>query len=35
VEEAKKLLSVGFDYIAEKDGIMLFRRPKRFSTLGT
>lgn len=35
VEEAKKLLSVGFDYVTEKDGIMLFRRPKRFSTLVT
>jgi integrase/ribosomal protein L37AE/L43A len=35
VEEAKKLLSVGFDYITQKDNIMLFRRPKRFSILGT
>ena len=35
VEEAKKLLTVGFDYVTEKDGIMLFRRPKRFSILGT
>lgn len=31
VEEAKKILEAGFDYIAEKNGIMLFRRPKRFS----
>ena len=30
VEEAKELLAVGFDYIAEKDGIMLLRKPKRF-----
>ena len=30
VEEAKQALSVGFNYITEKDGIMLFRRPKRF-----
>jgi len=30
VEEAKELLAGGFDYIAEKDGIMLFRKPKRF-----
>ncbi|MGD0160762.1 MAG: hypothetical protein ABSB89_10770 [Candidatus Bathyarchaeia archaeon] len=30
VEEAKQALSVGFKYITEKDGIMLFRRPKRF-----
>jgi len=28
-------LTVGFDYVTEKDGIMLFRRPKRFSILGT
>jgi hypothetical protein len=33
VEEAKKILSAGFDHIAEKNGIMLFRRPKRFGTL--
>lgn len=31
VEEAKQILSAGFDYITEKSGIMLFRRPKRFS----
>ena len=31
VEEAKSILTVGFDYVAEKDGIMLFRRPKRFN----
>ncbi len=31
VEEAKQVLSAGFDYITEKPGIMLFRRPKRFS----
>jgi len=30
IEEAKKLLEVGFDYITEKNDIMLFRRPKRF-----
>ncbi len=35
VEEAKTLLKTGFDYIAEKDGIMLFRRPKKFAKLGT
>ena len=34
VDQAKELLKVGFDYIAEKDGIMLFRRPKRFGSLG-
>jgi hypothetical protein len=31
VEEAKELLAVGFDYITEKNGIMLFRKPKRFN----
>jgi len=31
VEEAKQVLSAGFDYATEKNGIMLFRRPKRFS----
>jgi integrase len=30
VEEAKQVLSSGFDYITEKNGVMLFRRPKRF-----
>jgi hypothetical protein len=31
VEEAKTVLSAGFNYVTEKNGIMLFRRPKRFS----
>jgi integrase len=31
VEEAKILLAAGFDYIQEKSGIMLYRRPKRFA----
>ena len=30
VEEAKDLLKAGFDFITEKNGIMLFRRPKTF-----
>jgi len=30
LEEAKQVLSAGFDYVAEKDGIMLFRKPKRY-----
>jgi integrase len=30
VEEAKDLLKIGFDFITEKNGFMLFRRPKRF-----
>jgi len=29
VDEAKELLAAGFDYITEKNNIMLFRRPKR------
>lgn len=28
VEEPKKTLAVGFEYVTEKNGIMLFRRPK-------
>lgn len=31
VEEAKQVLSAGFNYVTEKNGIMLFRRPKKFS----
>jgi integrase len=31
IDEAKQILSTGFDYVTEKNGIMLFRRPKRFS----
>jgi hypothetical protein len=30
IEEAKELLGVGFDYVTEKNDIMLFRRPKKF-----
>jgi stage V sporulation protein SpoVS len=30
VEEAKDLLAIDFDYITEKNGIMLFRKPKMF-----
>jgi len=30
IEEAKKVLEAGFEYVTEKDGIMLFRKPKRF-----
>jgi len=35
VDEAKRILKQGFDYITEKNGIMLFRRPKRFGALPT
>jgi len=31
-EEAKELLSAGFDYVTERNDIMLFRRPKRFGS---
>jgi integrase len=35
VEEAKKTLAVGFEYVTDKNGIMLFRRPKRLgATVG-
>jgi hypothetical protein len=31
IEEAKTVLSAGFNFITKKNGIMLFRRSKRFS----
>jgi len=31
VDEAKTVLAAGYDYVIEKNGIMLFRRPKRFN----
>jgi hypothetical protein len=31
LEEAKQVLRASFEYVTEKNGIMLFRRPKRFS----
>ena len=33
VDEAKQALSAGFNYITKKNGVMLFRRPKRFRIL--
>jgi integrase len=30
VDEAKAVISAGFEFIIEKNGIMLFRKPKRF-----
>jgi len=33
VDEAKDLLATGFDYITEKNGVMLFRKPKIKSIL--
>jgi hypothetical protein len=35
VEEARKLLAVGFKYVQTIPGIMLYRRPKRFSPAGS
>ena len=32
VEETKQHLAAGFDYVTEKNQIMLFRKPKRFTT---
>jgi len=29
-KKPKKVLEAGFEYVTEKDGIMLFRKPKRF-----
>ena len=31
IEEAKQVLTAGFDFVTEKNGIMLFRKPRRFS----
>jgi hypothetical protein len=28
--EAQKLIEAGFEYVTQKDSIMLFRKPKRF-----
>jgi integrase len=33
IEEAKIVLSAGFEYVTEKNGVMLFRKPKRFVSL--
>lgn len=33
VDEAKQILSAGFDFVTEKNGIMIFRKPKRFSNV--
>lgn len=30
IDEAKTVLAAGYDYVTEKNGIMLFRKPKRF-----
>lgn len=33
IEEAKPILAAGFEYVTEKNGIMLFRKPKRFMSV--
>jgi integrase len=33
IEEAKPIIAAGFEYVTEKKGIMLFRKPKRFVSL--
>ncbi|MCW4045304.1 MAG: tyrosine-type recombinase/integrase, partial [Candidatus Bathyarchaeota archaeon] len=33
IEEAKNVIAAGFEYVTEKNGIMLFRKPKRFVSL--
>ena len=33
IDEAKPIIKAGFEFIHEKNGIMLFRKPKRFSSL--
>jgi integrase len=33
IEEAKTVLAAGFEYVTEKNGVMLFRKPKRFVSL--
>jgi len=30
IDEAKSVLKAGFEYVTEKNGIMLFRKPKRY-----
>jgi len=30
MDEEKTILSAGFEYVTERDGVMLFRKPKRF-----
>jgi hypothetical protein len=31
IEEAKELLAVGFNYLTDKKGVIIFRKPKRFN----
>jgi hypothetical protein len=33
IEEAKTIVAAGYDYVTEKQGITLFKRPKRFGSM--
>ena len=33
VEEARTIVAAGYNYVTEKQGIMLFKRPKRFGSM--
>jgi integrase len=33
IEEAKPIIGAGFEFVHEKNGIMMFRKPKRFVSL--
>jgi hypothetical protein len=35
VEVAKQVLTARFGYVTEKNGIMIFRKPKRYASVGT
>ena len=32
LEEAKKIVAAGFEYVTEMKGIKLFRKPKRYAS---
>ena len=33
IEEAKTIVAAGYDYVTDKQSIMLFKRPKRFGSM--
>ena len=33
IEQVKTIVAAGYDYVTEKQGIMLFKRPKRFGSM--
>jgi hypothetical protein len=35
VAETKQVLTAGFEYVTEKNGIMIFGKPKRYVSVGT